>query len=567
MKAFVMANVGKVHFYNNEILPSCYLPLYNEMNVLERQISLLNVNGFANEDICILFGSSGIWNIESVKRRTESIRTKKLFTDKNNLLSKDIFRDAFFDDDDILIIEGNQVFDIAILSRLRRYSRKNVLVVKRLLEPDETKPVFELDGKRVTAITEPELMSFPWIAFSGIARISSGALKELRHVVTAPMPLLEALNGILGTTEMISINYEDLLYGRLNGGHSDELTGGSYAKLHYRLVVKKTGSGEGRAKLINEIKWLLGLPQDLKPYFSEVLEYDVESPEVYFDVPYYGSRNLREYIFDGHFDSDATITFLEKLLDWLFSHVYSRKVSAAPDYWAKEKHVRRVLDRLAECSEKSEVLGKLIAARFLDINGVRYRNIREIFTEIEKNKDFLAAINPQELRMIHGDLHFQNILVYPGNDRGFMLVDPRGELDGSDLYYDMGKLLHSFHGKYDFVHSDQFRLSLSWHGVVPSADFELTNSFSENVYNEIYGKFLSLIQKYDVIRNDPYWEMKALFAETAHFSSVATFHIGKTKTADRAVVLYLIGVKLSNEFYERYLKDDRWKTVVAGGRK
>ena len=559
MKALVMANVGRGHFYKNEILPSCYLPLYNEMNVLERQISLLNVNGFANDDICVLFGTNGIWSVESVKKRTESIKTRKLFTDKNNLLSKDIFCNDFFKDEDLLIIEGNQVFDIAILSRLRRYSQRNVLVANKLIEPDETKHVLVLEGNRVTAIMEPELMSFPWIAFSGIARISSDALKELRHVVVAPMPILEAISGILDKTEVLAIDYEDLLYGRLNGGHSDELTGGSYAKLNYRLVVKKTGSGEGRAKLINEINWLLDLPQQLKPYFSGVLEYDVESPEVYFDVPYYGSRNLREYIFDGHFDSDATIAFLKKLLDWLFDAVYSRRISKAPAGWAREKHVRRVLGRLVECSEKSPVLKRMISAQYLEINGIRYRNIKEIFSEIEENTEFLTAINPQDLIMIHGDLHFQNILVYPGNDKGFMLVDPRGELDGSDLYYDMGKLLHSFHGKYDFVHSDQFRLSLSWHEGIPSAHYELTNSFSENVYDEIFQKFMAFIQKCDMIRNDPYWEMKALFSEAAHFSSVATFHIGKTKTADRAVVLYLIGVKLANEFYERYLKDDKWK--------
>ena len=53
MKALILANVGNEHFCKNKILPSCYLPLYNKMNVLERQISLLNVNGFTNDDICI----------------------------------------------------------------------------------------------------------------------------------------------------------------------------------------------------------------------------------------------------------------------------------------------------------------------------------------------------------------------------------------------------------------------------------------------------------------------------------------------------------------------------------
>ncbi len=555
-----MANIGKGHFYNNEILPSCYLPLYNAMNVLERQISLLNVNGISNENICVLLGSGGIWDVDSVKRRTAAIKTQKIFTDKNNLLGRSIFKADFFDDDELIIIEGNQVFDIAILSRLRRYRHKDVLVVSHLLEPDEADHVIELDGNRVIAISDTELMMFPWISFAGIARISARTLSLLREIVISPMHLLDAVNEVIDQIHMVAVNYDDLLYGNLNGGHSDELVGGSYAKLNYRLIVKKKGSGKGRAKLINEITWLRALPKELKPYFSEVLEYDIESPEVYFDVPYYGSRNLREHIFDGHFDAEAAMNFLEHLLDWMFENVYSRKVSDAPADWARQKHVRRVLERLTECSEKSPLLRQLISADKIVINGVEHKNIREIFTAIEKNDEFLRAVNPNELIMIHGDLHFQNILVYRGNDMGFMLVDPRGELDGSDLYYDMGKLWHCFHGKYDLVHTDQFNFKLTWDGDVPIADYELTNKYFVEVCDEILLQFPERIKKYAPIRNDPLWELKINFAETAHFASVATFHVDKAKSHDRAAVLYLIGVQLSNEFYNKYLRNDAWKS-------
>lgn len=53
--------------------------------------------------------------------------------------------------------------------------------------------------------------------------------------------------------------------------------------------------------------------------------------------------------------------------------------------------------------------------------------------------------------------------------------------------------------------------------------------------------------------------MKALFAEASHFCSVSTFHIGKTNTAERSVVLYLIGVTLINDFFHKYLVEDQWK--------
>jgi hypothetical protein len=57
------------------------------------------------------------------------------------------------------------------------------------------------------------------------------------------------------------------------------------------------------------------------------------------------------------------------------------------------------------------------------------------------------------LKRIHGDLHFQNILI--GKEPSdFLLADPRGDLEGLDIYYDLGKLWHSFNGKYDLIHTD-----------------------------------------------------------------------------------------------------------------
>jgi hypothetical protein len=553
MKALILANLGQGHYNDGEIVPSCFLPLYNKMTVIERQISLLNINGFTDDDICVLFGTGGIWDVESVKRRIDRIGTKKLFVPKNNVLKECIFESSFFRGEDILIIEGNCVFDIATIVRLRRFHEKNVLVLTDLLEPDGIKQMVAVDEDTVVAVRNTELITFPWTAFAGLAKLSAGTVDRLKAVSTCSRPFLDAVDDVLKDCELKAVKYDDLINGNLNGNYSSELTGGSYAKINFRLIVRKDGTGEGRAKLINEIKWLLSLPQELKPYFSEVLEYDIESDNVYYNVPYYGSRNLREHIFDGHLDADATCAFLENLLDWMFANVYSRKISETPDNWIMDKHIKRVLDRLPECTKKAPDLGKIIAADRVVINGVEYKNAKELFTRLANMTDFVRRLQPKELVMIHGDLHFQNILLYNGTDTGFILVDPRGERLGSDIYYDLGKLWHSFHAKYDFMHTDQFKYTLSWDKGTPIADFTLTNSFAEGVYDEIHEKFLRLIQKYDFIKNDPDWEMKGLFAEAAHLCSVSTFHIGKTKTADRAIVMYLTGVKLINEFFVKYI--------------
>lgn len=554
MKALILANIGTSHFYNGEMLPSCFLPLYNSMTVIERQISLLNINGIDNDKICVLCGKEGVWELERIRKRLDGLGVKLIFTDQNDVLKGHMLDDDFFQDD-FLIIEGNLVFDIAVISRLKRYRPKNVMVIKERIHPDGGGRGLVLVGSRVAAIKNAETAPFPWNVFAGIVKLSNDAMEQMKRKTIYSRSLLESMNDILADCDVKAIKYDDLIYGTLNGGYSSELTGGSYSKLNYRLVVKKESDNEGREKLINEIEWLLSLPDELKSYFSEVLEYDISSKKVFYNVPYYGSRNLREHIFDGHLDADTACAFLEKLMDFMFKNVYSRKIRDTPDGWVMEKHINRVLDRLPKCSEKAPELGKIINAEKVVINGMEYRNVKELFTSLSCKDALIKKLTPKELVMIHGDLHFQNILLYHGTDRGFMLVDPRGESLGSDIYYDLGKLWHSFHAKYDFIHSDQFKYEISWKDGIPIANYSITNAFSERVYDEIFHKFPSVITKYDIIRSDPDWEMKVLFAEAAHLCSVSIFHIHKTKTPERAIVMYLTGVKLINEFFAKYIDE------------
>jgi hypothetical protein len=62
---------------------------------------------------------------------------------------------------------------------------------------------------------------------------------------------------------------------------------------------------------------------------------------------------------------------------------------------------------------------------------------------------------------IHGDLHFDNILVdaYFPADPVFVLIDPRGTGVG-DPAYDIGKLLFSCEAGYDFVEMGHFDVDI-----------------------------------------------------------------------------------------------------------
>lgn len=554
MRALILANSEKEHFVREgQCVPTCFLPTHGELTIIERIFSLLCVSKFAKEDICACFGIGGIWEDSRIKQAIDNLHVKTIYANGVGILNKKVFDDPFFENDDLLIVDGTEFIDLAIFTRLLRYRERNVIVVRDLLCPDDAERLVSCDEDLVTEIADSKTAKYPWTGYAGVCKLSKEFVKVLNEKLVLPLPLLDALSMTLDSQELKAVNYDDLGYGIIRRGHSNELIGGSYSKLNYRLVVRKEANGNGREKLINEINWLLSLPDDLKPYFSSVLEYDATSPMVYYNIPYYGSRNLREYIFAGNFNSDDAIAFLDRLLRWMFKNVYSRKISDAPTDWVIQRHVNRVLDRLPECCEKSDVLKKLINANRLIINGVEYRNVKELYNIILKDKEFLKRVNPKELVMIHGDLHFQNILLSSETDTGFILVDPRGEHMGADLYYDIGKLLHSFHAKYDFIHSDQFKLKIDVDKEIPVADFEFTNSYMVKVYDDIYEKFLKMMPLFDYFKNDPDWMMKAYFAEASHLCSVMTFHIAKSSTPDRISTLYLTGVILINEFFERFI--------------
>lgn len=553
MKALILANSGKYHFVDGKCVPTCFMPLHGGLTIIQRIFSLLSVSGFSPKDICVYFGTGAAWDSEDVEELVKSINVKTIFSAETNKLNCDFFDDEFFKGEDLLVIRGSDVIDLAIITRLLRYREKNVIVVKDMLSPDDSDKLISVDGEMVDDIVDSESANYPWVGYAGICKLSKEYVNEVNNKLVIPLSFLDAIRLILEKYPLSIVNYDDLGYGIIRRGHSNELIGGSYSKLNYRLVVRKEAEGAGRDKLINEIDWLLSIPEKLKPYFSSVLEYDTKSPKVYYNVPYYGSKNLREYIFAGNFDVDDTIAFLDKLLRWMFDNVYCRKLGYAPKNWTMEKHINRVLNRLIECCEKSKDLKGLIEADQIVINGKEYKNVKELYSQIAKLDSFISKVNPIDLVMIHGDLHFQNILLSNETDTGFILVDPRGEHSGSDIYYDMGKIFHSIHGKYDFIHSDQFRLDVEYIDGVPNASYVFTNEYMVHEYDRIYERFLGLLSDFEYIKKDQDWLMKCLWAEASHFCSVMTFHIGKTENTDRAMMLYFTGVILINEFYNKYI--------------
>lgn len=564
MNVIILAADSKAALVGDEnSLPRCFLPLNNNLTILERQIRTLKLYGIAEKNMILVVGAQGPWAKSGMLKKAREIHPYIAINRCNadtgtaaSLLEGLKMSDGV---DDLLVIDADLVFDSKILDLLTNVSdNTNALLTRQALSISEEGSRIQVKHGRVIGGGQSASKDFPWHLYNGIAYIRSGTVKllEQRAKKYPKGKLLDVVYDIASETNIVAVDLTQPVSGE-NGSTEKlaDLAGGSYATLTRRSVVCKEASGEGRQKLYNEIQWLLDLPENLRSYFPRILDHYMENDMVKFEMPFYDRPSLRKMIMTGDYSADDACNFLRGVLDFMFENVYNQGVRTAPSGWLVEKHLNRVHKRLIETCRQSEMLRAIIEAESITLNGKEYRNVADITFEIAKRSGLIKALTPSHMRMVHGDLHFQNILVGPmEKGRPFLLLDPRGELSGSDLFYDMGKLWHSVNGKYDFLHTNQFELSvdIDKKSNRVNATLLLTNQKANQSYTEICKALPEILLGYDLIKNDPNWRLKTMFAEAMHFCSVMPFHITGDGNDEKSATMYLTGVKVLNEFYENF---------------
>lgn len=118
----------------------------------------------------------------------------------------------------------------------------------------------------------------------------------------------------------------------------------------------------------------------------------------------------------------------------------------------------------------------------LNINGKKCRNFDNLKDDLQKSIESLL-INSDDFTVIHGDLCYSNVLA---NGK---LIDPRGSFGKKGIYgdplYDIAKLRHSQHGRYEQIINDNFSVSCNYYNVEfnlkPDFDLDLPNYNSDKV--------------------------------------------------------------------------------------
>jgi choline kinase len=559
MNAIILAAEGAA-LMKSRILPSCLQPVMGGTNMLDQQTRLLNIFGIPSNQIYVVIGSTGSWSLKQARNELDHYPQLNIVTNSSNdkTASEYSFYAAFDkckDSKDLVVVNSDAIFDIRQLERLCTNKQSSSVLTKKPTSVNERGIKLKIsESNKLTLCKTEEETVFPWLLFAGVLFIAKSDLARLSH--TLPVldtdGLIYSLDESLGIHTFENVDYNSMEITLKAGLSSIDLRGGSFASLERKHLVRKEARGNGFEKLTDEIDWLLSLPPNLSQLFPQVVNTERTGDSAWFEMPWYDAPCLRKNILTGIYSPESTWILMKQVLEFMFSEVYiniyEKKVNGVE--WLFLKHIIRVRDRISQIYNANSVMRDLISSPKLSIDGDIYMNVPECLLIIANRIDFLKNLSPKSLRMIHGDFHFQNILVqYSGNTHGFLLADPRGELLGSDLYYDMGKLWHSFNGKYDLIHTDLCIVNQVNHfGSIRNFNLDYTNKQMLDTYSHIKGMASSVLEEYDEISNDEYWYFKTLFAEAMHFCSVSAFHLRSDGIENRAKCLYLRGVQLINQF-------------------
>ena len=207
-----------------------------------------------------------------------------------------------------------------------------------------------------------------------------------------------------------------------------------------------------RGKLIDEINWFLELPKECQILTPRILDYSTELNEPYVKFEYYGYQTLSELFLFENVHGKVWQSILARLFSVIHGYWHSKEThheSARENtfsmYW--EKTLARISDvNLPDLEED------------ICINGNHFSGWRTLADRVKKA--CRAMSENVSWSIVHGDLCFPNIL-FDVETGLFRFIDPRGKFGNmrgiyGDKRYDISKLYHSVHGKYDFVINDLF---------------------------------------------------------------------------------------------------------------
>ena len=307
---------------------------------------------------------------------------------------------------------------------------------------------------------------------------------------------------------------------------------------------------DDQEKLRDEVLWLQSLPQEAADHFPQVLDSQLDRAPYFYKMPCYPYKSVRELVFSGQLDYAGLIPVLSTVFGFLAQRIYSRDWDRTGNEFLAEIHLNRFFQRVDQGDNLLRKVVKLTPV----INGKEMRRPVDVLQNIAaKHPTVPNILVPGRKVDIHGDAHLGNILFEPASGH-FILVDPRGFLNGCDYAYDFGKLLHSVDGHDCVKECRSFDIEgvlddwiagdrLVFNFTIPSASADPLVARAQAALSAVGDQLPTMLASH-VHAGDDTWWLRSKFAEAVHFLSVWPFFQGRP---EQQLLMYSLGCESLNE--------------------
>ena len=398
-------------------IPRCFTTTIGSVALIEYLVRILRLLNIPPNDIYLATSSSIMWGSKKYHDTISSLGVNEIIIEKK-------FKHSFptllkslknFKSEDVLVVNGDNYFKFSDLEYLI-YNNSNInkaLIHKRNSVASK-EPILDLiKNKILKIVTQNQSKKIPWYTYYGAIYLKKSDVIKIKKFKLFDVPYLECLVNKMKikveTKEISSISDKNSEY------KLKELKGGSFAGLKKMILVHKQADKIGRDKLINEIKWIQNLDQKASKKFPTIINYEISKNSAWYTMPWYPIDNLRQKIISGVFGINEISYNIKPVLNFLWENLYLKKKQKANLDWVNKKHFDRYYKRQNKL-KKIQPFKKILELNKILINGHQYQNLPNIMNEVKNLSDKYKVFVPNSLFRIHGDLHFQNILV------GFQLL-------------------------------------------------------------------------------------------------------------------------------------------------
>jgi len=560
MKAIILAaGIGSRLKEKGRALPKCLIKVGKE-TLLERQIRIFNDLNI-NDVILVIGYQGGCWtkeNIEKIKKIN-----KKIVINKKNIELKRPY--SLFgglnaiEKDDVITTDSDCIFKKELIKKVMDDNRKNLILASYIESRN-----FEGGGAKIITGNKEKVVKIGYgfssnKLFSTIFKIGSKDFDLFKQMFARKenwnkkfsIVLQKFLKQVDCYALTVNTSLSVIPKKEVEATESWKPTE-IWVEKRGNVIKKKTRLG--RKKLINEINFILSLPENVKKHFPRVIDHNFKEEVVHYDMVYCPYPSFIDLIFEKKISVKESLKILKIIFDFVFNTLYKIKIKQTPVGFISDSYFNKIKQRFNAVDKRFSLFKKVASSDSLIINGRKLKNFNIIINEIKKDIKFLASLEPPFVTTYHGDFKFDNMLVnLKTND--FVLIDPRGKTaagyNESDIIEDIAKLFTSCHGYYDIFRRNLFDIKFKENEEI-YINYKLKSSETIDFFGKITTKLMQLLPNYDQIKNDNNWKKRLFFIEAILLIANAPSHLKSKEGEDFSIALLIRGVELLNNFIDKY---------------